>query len=74
MKIIYQFIEENLFNNYLGQYKSCTITVSGSDGKILDRVSDAFVNPDNARQFVDKCNIYQLMPVHLKDALEDVIA
>ena len=54
--------------------KSCAITVSGSDGKILDRVSDAFVNPDSARQFVDKCNIYQLMPVHLKDALEDAIA
>ena len=74
MKIIYQFIEENLSDSYLGQYKSCTITASGINGEILEKISDAFINPIIARQFVDRCNICQLMPSHLKDVLIDTIA
>ena len=73
MKIIYQFIEESIFDSYQGQYKSCTITAIGANGEILEKIPDAFINPVIARQFVDRCNIYQLMPIHLKDVLADAI-
>ena len=69
MKVVYQFIVESLFNEQLGYYDSCTITVIASDGKILEQVQDAFINPIDADRFVEKCNKHQLMPVHLKDVL-----
>ncbi len=76
MNFFYCIIEENLFSNDLGSYKTYGILAIGkSTNKQVEHfVSD--VSPDRERlaAFVDLCNKQKLDICHLHDAVEDFLA
>ncbi len=65
---IFKSKKENYYNPEIGSYTSYAIEVySALSLELVFRISDAFPNPEKAKNFVAFCSKYQPEPVHLTE-------
>ena len=75
--VVYQILQETLWNPELGSYTSYAICAYKSEnGKniLCSYTSDVFLNKEEAEAFVTLCNRLHLSLIHLPDAIEDALA
>lgn len=72
-RVKYEVVEKNLFSDELGSYKSFGITGKNELGEELVICPD--VSPDRAfvEKLCERCNKFQLSPLHMLDVIEDSI-
>lgn len=72
----YDVVKENHIDGDLGNYDSFGIAVfkiiDGAKEKLC-HIEDVFLNENKAKEFTQKCNDFQLLPVHIYDAILDAI-
>jgi len=71
----YFIFEEILFHPDLGEYTTYGIRVdsNNSDSEFFS-VSDVYTSKNNLLLLVQRCNEFQLYPVHLPDVINDFFA
>ena len=52
--------------------RCCEGESDGAKDKLC-HIEDVFLNENKAREFTQKCNDFQLLPVHIYDAVLDAI-
>ena len=75
--IVYQILQETLWNSELGSYTSyavCAYERQNGIDILRSYTSDVFLNKEEAEFFVNLCNRCNLSLVHLPDAIEDALA
>lgn len=72
----YDVVKENHSNGEIGNYDSFGIAVfrviDGTKEKLC-HIEDVFLNESKAKEFTQRCNDFQLLPVHIYDAILDAI-
>lgn len=72
----YDVVRENHSDSEIGNYDSFGITafriIDGAKEKLC-HIEDVFLNENKAKEFTQKCNDFQLSPVHIYDAVLDAI-
>ena len=69
-------VKETASSDELGTYDTWGIRVSHiteSDSKEIRYISDVSVNYDSVELFTRLCNEQQLDPIHLSDAIDDIL-
>lgn len=75
--VTYQVVEEMLWGQDFGKYKSfgiCAHQMNGEVDEPVAYISDVFLSKESADQFVNLCNRLQLDIVHLDEAISDAIS
>lgn len=67
----YQVISENWMHIDLGEYATYSIQVTG-DGS-TEKLHDVSVSKETVDWMVELFNKYQLSPIHLQNAVEDLL-
>ncbi len=72
--IKYKLIEEKFEDSEVGGYTAYGIyAVDSGNKKIVETISDIFLDYENAAHFVERINAVQLEPMHLYNVIEDVL-
>ena len=69
----YETVEEYLFSEELGHYKTFGIRGTDASGKEVTFCSDVSANEALAHDICEKCNLFQLSPMHILDVILDSI-
>ena len=67
----YYVISEKAYQTDAGEYLTHSIKVTGSN--YIDVLHDISVYEDQVSQMTELFNLYQLSPVHLQDAVENML-
>ena len=72
----YDVVRENHSDSEIGNYDAFGITafrITDGAKEKLCHIEDVFLNENKAKEFTQKCNDFQLSPVHIYDAMLDAI-
>ncbi len=72
----YDVVKENHSDNEIGNYDTFGIVafrIADGAKEKLCHIEDVFLNETKAKEFTQKCNDFQLSPVHIYDAVLDAI-
>lgn len=67
----YRVISEQLYNKEMGDYQSYGVRVTGPDYE--DVIHDVSLYEDVVARMTEYFNRHQLSPVHMRDAVEDML-
>ena len=74
--VIYQTVEETLWNPHVGTYKAfgiCAYQMDKEEKQVMAHIPDVFFDQEAAQRLVDICNRLELDVVHLHDVVEDAL-
>ena len=72
--ITYEIFEESFSAPETGCYTAYGIAaVDSKNGNAIEKVSDVFLNQENAIHFANMLNEEKLEPVHLKSVIDDAL-
>ena len=72
--IKYKIIKERLNAQESGSYDAYGIcAVDSASEKVVEKISDVFLNYENAIHFIDTINAFQLDLTHLHEVVENVL-
>ena len=72
----YDVVRENHSDSELGKYVAFGIAafrITDGAKEMLCHIEDVFLNESKAKEFTQRCNDFQLSPVHIYDAVLDAI-
>ena len=69
----YEVVKESIISDEIGIYESFGIKAVNSEGKEMIRYDDISLNEHTVIELCEKCNDFQLDPVHLLEVIEDFI-
>ena len=72
LAIRYCLIEQVIENPELGAYTSYAVAILRDD-QYTRIVPDVFLDRCKAKEFIERCNLLELDPIHLDDAIEDIL-
>lgn len=70
--VTYCIQEEKLYHKDLGYYTAFAIKAF-QNNKLVEFVSDVFLDKEKANSFVRQCNELQVDLVHLYDVIDDIL-
>ncbi len=73
MVYIYRFVEQHLYNEYIGYYRSYGVEISDENYNIIRIIDDVSVDKEAISSLVSLCNQLKLDVIHIDDVIDDFL-